>query len=88
MELDAPRFGTVDAESLVRGELAACEPPGAGRRVEDVVVPLVDARGRLEMAEDRIVGGLLGGDDLQPADLRLIGRPHVASERACQELRA
>src|SRR5205085_10311624 len=68
MELDAPRVDAVETEGLVRIALARREEPGAGRRVEHVVVPLVDRRVAVEDAEDGIVLRLLGRADLQPAD--------------------
>ncbi len=88
MELDAPRFGAFDAEGLVRSEHAPREQLGAGRELEDVVMPLVDAGRVREMAEDGIVRGLLRRLDVDPADLGLGSGPDLATERPREKLGA
>ena len=88
MELDPPRLGAVDAERLVRRGLAAGEDRRARRRLEHVVVPLVDAGARVEQAEDRVVSCGLGRDDLEPAEFGLVGGEDVAAERAREDLAA
>ena len=87
VELDPPGVLPVDAERLVRCELARRQHLRAGRRLEDVVVPLVDAGGRLEEPEDRIVRRRGSRADLEPPDLTLRGLLHVAAEGPREELR-
>ena len=88
MELDAPGVGAVDPESLVRELGASRQDPRSRRRLEDVVVPLIDTGGFLQVAEERILGRGVGRDDLEPPPLRL-GRPrHLAPQSACEDLGA
>src|SRR5262245_7921448 len=88
VELDAPRLGAVDPERLVRGALAAREDGRSRRRLEHVVVPLVDALRGAEYVEDRVVPRAVGRDDLDPAGLGLGGPAHVAAQSPREDLPA
>ena len=69
VELDAPG-GLAEPERL-RADPAPGQLHAAGRHVEGVEVPLEGGEASREIAEHRVVRGVRGELDLDPADLRL-----------------
>ena len=84
MELDAPG-GLAEPERL-RTDPAPGQLHAAGRHGEGVEVPLEGREARREIAEHRVVRGVRGELDLDPADLGARRRCHRRAGRLSEEL--